>query len=67
MIDAVETKYLPEELLDVLEKIEYDMGRIKGTGYYEDRVIDLDILLFDNISLLFFKLKSFINNFTNIL
>lgn len=40
----------PEELLDLLQEIERQMGRTEKTtpgGAYRDRVIDLDILLYD--------------------
>lgn len=46
----VETKCLPLQLLDGLEKIEREMGRIECKGFYEDRIIDLDILLFNDIT-----------------
>ena len=46
----VETKLLPEELLFLSQKIEQETGRNKKTscGEYHDRVIDIDILLYDN-------------------
>jgi 2-amino-4-hydroxy-6-hydroxymethyldihydropteridine diphosphokinase len=39
-----------EQTIDILQEIERDMGRIPRTGTaYEDRVIDLDIVLFDDL------------------
>lgn len=42
----VETHLSPEELMITLHTIEKDMGRIRSTKY-SDRIIDIDILLFD--------------------
>lgn len=50
---AIETTHTAEELLAVLQKIEQDFGRIRREQDigYEDRTLDLDILLFgDTIS-----------------
>lgn len=47
----VYSKLSPKELSDRVHQIEFDLGRRRNpnnTGY-EDRVIDIDILLFDNI------------------
>ena len=48
---AFETELLPEELLDTTERIERELGRtIKSNGgIYHDRIIDIDILLYDSI------------------
>ena len=49
----VKTKLNPFELLKKLKNIEIKMGRISKTkDIYEDRLIDLDILIFEN-----FKIK----------
>ena len=39
------------ELLDATEKVERELGRtIKSSnGIYHDRIIDIDILLYDNV------------------
>ncbi len=45
----VETELTPEECMDRILKIERTMGRERdGTGY-RDRIIDVDILLFDDL------------------
>lgn len=45
----VSTYLQPETLLDKLLTIEENLGRIRGTSEgYSDRIIDLDILLFDD-------------------
>ena len=45
---GVETELTPGELLRIVQDIENDMGRESKTenGIYEDRVIDIDILLY---------------------
>jgi 2-amino-4-hydroxy-6-hydroxymethyldihydropteridine pyrophosphokinase len=43
-----ETDYFPTELLMVLKKIEKDMGRTEGIRW-GPRIIDLDILLYDDL------------------
>lgn len=46
---AVHTTATPAELLAQLQEIEREMGRLHKShdGIYSDRVIDLDILLYD--------------------
>ena len=46
---AVHTTATPTELLAQLQEIEREMGRLHKShdGIYSDRVIDLDILLYD--------------------
>lgn len=46
---AVHTTATPAELLAQLQEIECEMGRLHKShdGIYSDRVIDLDILLYD--------------------
>lgn len=47
----VETKLLPLEVLEYTQVIEREMGR-KSKSYnreYKDRIIDIDILLYDNL------------------
>lgn len=45
---AITTSLTPHELLKVTEAIEQSMGRLKTTTY-TDRVIDIDILFYDNL------------------
>ena len=46
----LETELKPEELLQVTEQVEADMGRKeKSHGEYHDRIIDIDILLYDGL------------------
>lgn len=47
----IETRYSPFQLLKKLKEIEKKMGRIKLSDVYEDRIIDLDILTFDNLKI----------------
>ena len=50
---CVETSLLPFELLRVTQKIESDLGRKKKSigGNYSDRILDIDILLYDELQL----------------
>ena len=45
----VGTEMTPRQVLETTQQIERDMGRQKKSvdGHYSDRVIDIDILLFD--------------------
>ncbi|MDR2968162.1 MAG: 2-amino-4-hydroxy-6-hydroxymethyldihydropteridine diphosphokinase, partial [Tannerellaceae bacterium] len=44
------TKLTPPELLDTTRLIEIEMGRIsKSDGAYHDRIIDIDILMYDDL------------------
>ncbi|MBM3164839.1 MAG: 2-amino-4-hydroxy-6-hydroxymethyldihydropteridine diphosphokinase [Bacteroidetes bacterium] len=46
------TALKPLELLQVCQAIELEMGRVKDSkGYLSDRIIDIDILFFDDITL----------------
>ena len=45
------TSLTPREVLTVTQQIERDMGRTaKTSGAYQDRVIDIDILLYDDVT-----------------
>jgi 2-amino-4-hydroxy-6-hydroxymethyldihydropteridine diphosphokinase len=44
-----ETKLSPKQVLKKLQEIEKILGRIKTKESYEDRVIDLDKIFFDNL------------------
>lgn len=39
------------ELLDAMQKIEHDMGRVRISKSYTDRIIDLDIISFENLTI----------------
>ena len=48
-----ETKRSPREVLLLTQQIERDMGRMKKSvsGGYADRAIDIDILLYDDVTI----------------
>ena len=49
---ALDTHFPPLELLHITQQIERDMGRTReNDGNYHDRIIDIDILLYENITL----------------
>ncbi len=47
-VGILETNHVPEQLLVLLQKVEQNFGRMHktGTGGYQDRLLDLDILYF---------------------
>lgn len=45
---AVETKIEPHELLEIVLKIETLLGRTRKSDKYESRIIDIDILFYDD-------------------
>lgn len=48
----LDTSLSPLELLKATQEIEIEMGRTqKSNGTYHDRIIDIDILLYDNLVL----------------
>ena len=50
MVIKVETTLLPEELLHATQAIEKTMGRTQKTETtYQDRVIDIDIIFYDDL------------------
>ena len=51
MCIEVSTMLNPTELLNVIKSIELEMGRVKTQASYEDRIIDIDIILFDEFVL----------------
>ncbi len=55
---CIQTQLTPLVLLMTLQQIEKDMGRIKKSTSkkYEDRIIDIDILLYDSIKVQTFEL-----------
>ena len=48
---CVHTDISPQEVLHITQEIERELGRIKKSigGVYSDRVIDIDILLYDDL------------------
>ena len=48
---CVETRFTPREVLVATQTIERRMGRIEKSvgGQYHDRVIDIDILMYDDL------------------
>lgn len=50
---AVDTALSPHELLRVTQSIERELGRLHKTidGNYSDRIIDIDILLYEDITI----------------
>jgi 2-amino-4-hydroxy-6-hydroxymethyldihydropteridine diphosphokinase len=49
----VQTSLTPDGVLRATQKIEKDLGRSEKTenGVYHDRIIDIDILLFDHLTI----------------
>lgn len=47
------TSLAPHQLLESLQRIEREMGRMEKSinGEYHDRIIDIDILLFDDLKI----------------
>ncbi len=48
---AVDTSLTPVELLNRCQQIENQMGRIHSSKRWEARIIDIDILLFDDLTI----------------
>jgi 2-amino-4-hydroxy-6-hydroxymethyldihydropteridine diphosphokinase len=51
MVVKVETKLAPYELLDKISMIESQLGRIRTEKQYTSRVIDIDILFYDDLTI----------------
>lgn len=47
MVIAIKTKLDPDHLLNVISEIETSLGRIRKTGGYVSRIIDIDILFYN--------------------
>lgn len=49
----VETTLAPRQLLEMTQRIEKEMGRVGKShdGEYQDRVIDIDILMYDDLKI----------------
>ena len=50
---CVSTSLAPRQLLEATQAIEIEMGRVKKSinAQYTDRIIDIDILLYDNLNI----------------
>ena len=54
---CVETAMKPQDLLSATQQIELNMGRTEktshrnGKAFYQDRIIDIDILLYDDMTI----------------
>jgi 2-amino-4-hydroxy-6-hydroxymethyldihydropteridine diphosphokinase len=46
---VIETELNPEELINAFKRMEAEAGRVQSTDVYKDRIIDIDILLFDDL------------------
>jgi len=51
IVISIETQLSPEELLNTILNIEKIMGRVRNNNGYESRIIDIDILFYNNIVL----------------
>jgi len=51
MVIVVETHMSPKELLSEILYIESSLGRIRNKVHYSSRIIDIDILLYDDVVL----------------
>ncbi len=52
MVIKVETRLLPKQVLFISQAIERELGRTNKTqGSYQDRIIDIDIILYDDLHL----------------
>lgn len=57
MVLKVETKLLPTDLLESLLEIEKSMGRVRDKKKYTSRVIDIDILFYEDLDIAYHNLK----------
>jgi 2-amino-4-hydroxy-6-hydroxymethyldihydropteridine diphosphokinase len=48
MVIQIKTRLKPVDLLKQLLKIEIQIGRVRGAEKYSSRIIDIDILLYEN-------------------
>lgn len=48
---CVETSFSPLEVLHITQRIECEMGRVRKSsgGIYHDRIVDIDLLLYDDL------------------
>jgi 2-amino-4-hydroxy-6-hydroxymethyldihydropteridine diphosphokinase len=47
----VETNFSPRTVLSEVQQIEHELGRIRKTEQYASRLIDIDLLFFDDLIL----------------
>jgi 2-amino-4-hydroxy-6-hydroxymethyldihydropteridine diphosphokinase len=47
MVVEVETTFAPQKIIEIIQSIEIEMGRVRLSGQYSDRTIDLDILFYE--------------------
>jgi len=47
----IETHFTPDQLIDILLSIERDMGRPGASTTYADRMMDIDVLFFDDMDI----------------
>ncbi|MEN9700287.1 MAG: 2-amino-4-hydroxy-6-hydroxymethyldihydropteridine diphosphokinase [Bacteroidota bacterium] len=45
----LKTNLMPHALLDAVQQIEREIGRVKTKATYEDRPIDLDLIFYENL------------------
>jgi 2-amino-4-hydroxy-6-hydroxymethyldihydropteridine diphosphokinase len=48
MVLQVDTSLIPESVLEEIMKIELELGRVRNSKSYASRLIDIDILFYDN-------------------
>ncbi len=46
---SIETNFSPKELLQKIIQIEKNLGRLRNSDTYESRLIDIDILFYENL------------------
>ncbi len=51
LVVAFETSQTPQQVLDILNRIEDKHGRDRSVGKFSSRTLDLDLLLYDNLIL----------------
>ena len=53
MVAKVETSLQPLDVLHITQEIERSLGRTEKTinGEYQDRLIDIDLLMYDNVTM----------------
>ena len=57
MAIKLETMLLPSDLLECLLEIEKSMGRVRDKKQYSSRVIDIDILFYEDLDIAYHNLK----------
>jgi len=57
MVVKLETELVPSDLLEALLEIEKSMGRVRDKKQYSSRVIDIDILFYEDLDIAYHNLK----------